>query len=209
MDARSWWRAARRDVSRTVARHRRPLAALATALAVLSGVAAVRPAPPPTEPVLVAARDLPTGTRLEPADLTTVRLGPATVPDGAYDPADPPVGRLVAAPVRRGEPLTDRRLVGPGLVDGLPDGQVLAAVHVPEATAWLVRPGDSVDVVAGATRSETGAEVVASAASVVAVPRGDAGSEGRPVVVALDALDALAVSSAALVSPIDLFVRGG
>lgn len=209
MEARTRWRAARRELSRTLARHRRPLAALATALAVLSGLAAVRPAPPDTNPVLVAARDLPTGTRLAADDLTTVALGPATVPDGAYDPADPPLGRLVAAPVRRGEPLTDARLVGPGLADALADGEVLASVEVPVATAWLVRPGDSVDVVAGAPRGATGAEVVAGGAMVVAVPRGNGGAEGSPLVLALDASDALAVEQAALLSPLDLFVRPG
>ena len=187
-------------------RHRRALAALAAALAVLSALAVLRPDPAPTEPVVVAGRDLPSGTRLAAGDLVTLRLPPEAVPDGAYRPDDAPLGRLVAAPVRRGQPLTDTGVVGPGLAAGLPAGEVLASVAVPAATGWLVRPGDVVDVVAGAAHGSS-AEVVATAATVVAVPPAAAGDQAQSLVLAVDDTSALTVAQAALVSPLDLLVR--
>ncbi len=187
-------------------RHRRVLAALAAALAALSALTVLRPDPPATEPVAVAGHDLPSGTRLAAADVSTVRLPVDAVPDGAYGPGDAPLGRLVAGPLRRGQPLTDTAVVGPGLAGGLPAGQVVASVSVPAATGWLVRPGDVVDVVAGTSRGSE-AEVVATAATVVAVPAPAAGDQTQPLVLAVDDAAALAVTQAALVSPLSLLVR--
>lgn len=183
---------------------------MAAALAALSALSALRPSPPPTTAVAVAARDLPSGTRLAADDVGTARLPPGTVPDGSFAPGEVPFGRLVAAPVRRGEPLTDARVVGPGLADGLSGGQVLASVDVASATALLVRPGDVVDVVAGhatGTGSSGSADVVASGATVVAVPRGEIGSHGRALVLAVDATAALDVVQTALVAPLQVLVR--
>ena len=204
MDAR--WRSWRRDLTRTVTRHRRVLAALAAALAALSALTVVRPDPPATEPVAVAAADLPSGTRLSADLVGTVRLPAAAVPDGAYRPGDVPLGRLVAGPLRRGQPLTDAAVVGPGLAAGLPADEVLASVSVPAATGWLVRPGDVVDVVAGNARGAE-ADVVAANATVIAVPPAPVGDQVQPLVLAVDDASALAVSQAELVAPLDLLVR--
>ena len=192
-------------------RHRRVLAALAAALAALSALSALRPSPPPTRAVAVAAHDLPSGTRLATDDVGTARLPPAAVPDGSYAPGDVPLGRLVAAPVRRGEPLTDAGVVGPGLAALLAGDQVLASVEVASATALLVRPGDLVDVVAGhaTTRAPSTADVVAAGATVVAVPRSEIGTHGRVLVLAVDAAAALDVVQAALVAPLQVLVRPG
>jgi len=175
---------------------------------VLSGLAAVQPHPLPVEQVTVAGRDLPSGTRISHADVTTVALPPAAVPDGSYSPGDAPIGRLVAAPVRRGEPLTDAGIVGPGLAAELAAGEVLTSIEVPVATAWLVRPGDVVEVVAGNPRGADAADVVATSATVVATPRDADGPDDRAVVLALDGAAALHVAQAALGSPLALLVRG-
>ncbi len=119
---------------------------------------------------------------------------------------DVPLGRLVAAPLRAGQPLTDTSLVGPGLASGLSDGQVLTSISVPTATGWLVRPGDVVDVVAGSSRAVSSAEVLAFAATVVAVPPAEPADDTLPLVLALDGTAALAVRQAALVSPLDLLL---
>jgi Flp pilus assembly protein CpaB len=190
-----------------VARHRRGLAALAVGLAALSALSALRPAPPPTQTVAVAARDLPSGTRLAADDVRTAELPPGAVPDGTYLPAEVPFGRLVAAPVRRGETLTDARVVGQGLAAGLPGGQVLTSVPVATATTLLVRPGDAVDVVAGHAGHRGTADVVAAGATVVAVPKAGSGSQDRTLVLAVDETAALGLVQAALVTPLQVLVR--
>ena len=58
------------------------------------------------------------------------------------------MGRQLAAPLRRGEPVTDAALVGPSLVRGRPD-LVALPVRLPDtAMAELLRVGDGVDLVA-------------------------------------------------------------
>jgi pilus assembly protein CpaB len=100
--------------------------------------------------VLAAAHDLGAGAVLGPADVRLVRLDPAAVPEGALRSPRAASGRTVAGAVRRGEPITDVRLVGPGLTAGL--GR-LDSVAVPVRladgeTAALLRAGDRVDLLA-------------------------------------------------------------
>src|SRR4051794_41930628 len=73
-------------------------------------------------------------------------------PDGAVRDASAVVGRLLAAPVRRGEPLTDVRLAGAGLL-GAGDADLLAVpVRLADAaSAALLPAGDHRDVLAAGT----------------------------------------------------------
>jgi Flp pilus assembly protein CpaB len=110
------------------------------AAAVAAGLSAVSPAAKAAgAPVLVAARDLPAGAVVAAHDVAVELVPPATVPDGALRRRAEAVGRMLAGPVRRGEPLTDARLAGPGLLTGLAGTGVSTAdrVGVP------VRPGPS------------------------------------------------------------------
>ncbi|MEP9384752.1 RcpC/CpaB family pilus assembly protein [Nocardioides cheoyonin] len=135
----------RKRVRRRLLAHRRLLAFLLTAAAVAAGLHAARPAPPQTVALTVAARDLPAGTVIAPADLTTVRVPPGGVPHGVVAR---PVGSTLAAPLREGEPVTDLRLVGPGLAVGHPD-LVALPVRFPDAgMAGLLHVGDRVDLYA-------------------------------------------------------------
>ena len=85
--------------------------------------------------------------------------------------AQPLVGRVVAGAVRAREPLTDARLVGPGLTALLPPDLVAAPVRLADlAVAALVRTGDRVDVLAAFPDGEQ-AELVAAGALVLAAPR--------------------------------------
>ena len=151
---------------------RRVAAALLTAVAL---VLALRPAPAPASSgkpdavdVAVFARDLPAGTVLTAADLTVARYPPAAVPAGAEGEPAPLVRRVLAGSVRAREPVTDARLVGPGLTALLPDGQVAAPVRLADlSVAALVRTGDRVDVLA-TSPDATAAEVVAGDALVLA-----------------------------------------
>jgi len=120
--------------------------------------------------VLVAARDLTGGLVLTAGDLRTVRLPAAAVPAGALAVDGSAVGRTLAGSVRRGEPLTDARVVGPGLamLAGGP-GSVAAPIRLADpAVAALLREGDRVDVVAVTGSGQT--SKVVSDAEVLAVP---------------------------------------
>src|SRR3954451_24271426 len=90
--------------------HRRALAALCAALAVLAAFRAQAPPPPARTQVLTAATDVPGGSVLRPKDLARVAYDPAAVPDGSFRAASEVVGRTTAAPLRASEPLTDVRL---------------------------------------------------------------------------------------------------
>ncbi len=176
------------DLIRAAGRHRRPLAALAAAAAVYSTVSALSPAPPPTVAVLAAARDLPGGTTPAASDLRTVRLPSAVVPDGALRPGAAAASRVLAGPVRAGEPLTDARFVAPGLVRRAGAGAVAYAIRVDDADAVaLVRPGDTVDVLAASATARRAAGTVASGVTVLALPAParDASTRGALVVLAV------------------------
>lgn len=189
-------------VRRAVLRRRRLLAAVLTAVAVAAGLRAVAAPPPATVSVLVAARDLPAGTELESADLVTAEFAPGSAPD---DLAADPHGQTLAAPLRRGEPVTDVRLVGPQLTEGLTD-LTATPVRLPDAgMVDLLRVGDRVDLVAADPRG-SGADTVARDVPVLAIPAEDAGGPGaaglpgRLVVVGVephevDSLAAAAVGS--------------
>jgi hypothetical protein len=120
---------------------------------------------------------------------------------------------LLAAPLRAGEPVTDVRLVGPGLLAGYP-GAVLAPVRVADAGAvGLLEVGDVVDVVA--TSPETGrAGAVAGRVPVVALPRSTTtatGPElqgGRLVVLAVDEATALRLAEGAVASVLSVVLTG-
>jgi Flp pilus assembly protein CpaB len=143
-------------------------------------------------PVLVAAADLAAGARLTAADVRAVPIPDDLVPAGALRPSAGVLGRIVAGPMRRGEPLTDARLLGRGLATGLsPPESVAVPVRLADGqTAALVRPGDRIDVLAtpvdGAVGSPAaaappgGTSAAASDPAVAADPPGATGATGRP-----------------------------
>ena len=137
-------RAAARGVRRAVLRRRRLLAALCALVAVWAGLRATAAPAPELVPVTVAAHDLGAGAVLGPGDLTTRGFAPGTVPSGHIRD---PVGRQLAGPLRRGQPITDTALLGASLVRDRPD-LVALPVRLPDtAMAELLRVGDEVDVI--------------------------------------------------------------
>lgn len=150
----------------TVLRHRRLLAGVCAAVAAAAVLHVVQPPPSATEDVLVAARDLPAGAVLAHDDVRTAAYALGTAPDGLV--VDP-VGRALAGPVRRGEPVTTSRVVEPGMLDEHP-GLVAVPVRIPDATTVaLLRVGDRVDLVA-ADPAAGHAVRIASGARVLALP---------------------------------------
>ena len=189
-----------RTVRRAVLRRRRLLAALLTAVAVASGIHAAAAPPPARVGVVVAAHDLAAGTVIGADDLTEARFAPGTTPSG-LEPS--PAGRILAAPLRAGEPVTDVRLVGRTLAASYP-GLTAVPVRLPDAgMAGLLRVGDRIDLVA-ADPQGSGASVVAAGVPVLALPADapqDVGSgalPGRLVLVGVEPADVPTIADAAV-----------
>ena len=199
----------RPDWTRTVLARR----VAAGGLVVLAGLAALRsnPAGDYAE-VVVADHDLRPGAALTPADVRLEKRLAATVPDGARTDMGAVVGATLAGPTRRGEVLTDVRLLGSRLAEAAvaskagPGARIVPLRLADSALIDLVRVGDVVDVLAApATGSpetpETAPKVVATDAVVVLVsakPKGRAADSDRVVLVALPARVANTVAGSAL-----------
>ncbi len=195
---------------RLLRRHRRLLAVLALAAAAGTATRAATAAPPAGVPVVVADADLAAGTALTDADLRVVDLPPAAVPDGVVDE---PAGSTLAAPVRAGEPVTDVRVRGRGVLAGAPPGTVATTVLLPEPlTADLLEPGDAIDLLAPGPVELGGSEaarVVATGAVVldVRLPEGDLLGTGDQAALALVAVrpeQARAVAGAQAAGPLSV-----
>jgi Flp pilus assembly protein CpaB len=134
-----------------LARHRRLLGVCLTLLGLGITIRAAAPPAPPTVAVLVAARDLPAGRTLTSADLQSASWPVSQAPGGRLIAA---TGRKLASPIRTGEPVTDARVVGPGLLAGQAPGTVAVPVRLGDPAAGaLVQAGDRVDVLASASSS--------------------------------------------------------
>ncbi len=100
----------RPDWTRTVAARR----AAAGGLVVLAAVAALRPDPADGHAAtVVAARDLSPGAELSAADVIVESHAVTAIPDGALSDPAAAVGSTLTGPTRRGEVITDVRLLGP------------------------------------------------------------------------------------------------
>ncbi|HTZ12764.1 MAG TPA: SAF domain-containing protein [Mycobacterium sp.] len=197
----------RPDWSRTLLARR----IAAAGLVVLAGVAALRPDPDGERAqVLVAAHDLGPGAALSADDLQLEKRLIPTIPDGAQSEINTVVGSTLAGPARRGEVLTDVRLLGRRLAESAagPGARIVPLHPVDSALTDLVRPGDVVDVVASSdSGSESKPHVVATDAIVVLVSakqKAQAAANDRVVLVALPAASAIAVAGAALVQTVTL-----
>jgi Flp pilus assembly protein CpaB len=195
----------RPDWTRTVLARR----VAAGGLVVLAGIAALRSNPDGDRAdVVVAARDLRPGTALTLDDVRIEKRLAATVPDGAQANVGAVVGSTLAGPARRGEVLTDVRLLGSRLAESTagPGARIVPLHLADSALTDLVRVGDVVDVLAApATDAQaTGqavSRVVATDAVVVLVSakqKMQAADGDRVVLVALPARVANAVAGSAL-----------
>ncbi len=175
---------ARVGTARLVRRHRRLLSAVAAAASIATLGVALQPPEVGTLGVVVAATDLPAGRALGPDDLTVAQVPSGVLPaQTTGDPSDF-VGRVLAAPVARGEAMAAHRLTNlPAW--SVPAGTMPMPVRFADAgAAALLAAGQHVDVVAasgpgldGAVQF-TSAEMVAQDVLVLAVITAGSGSEG-------------------------------
>lgn len=202
-----------------VGQRRRLAAAGLAGVAVVCALSALRPTLPATVKVWSASRDLAGGAPLGAGDVMVERLPATDVPTGALVAGHPILGRLLAAPVRRGEPLTDVRLLSTALLTALGrSGLAAVPVRVADgpATSALVQPGDRVDILAAGDPQDAGAALTATVVHgvrVLAVPGagepsgGSADDTGGLLVVAATAAQADALAGAATGARLSVAVR--
>ncbi len=199
----------RPDWTRTVLARR----VAAGGLVVLAGIAALRSNPDGDRAeVVVATHDLAPGAALTPDDVRVETRLATTLPDGSQSDLGAVVGSTLAGPARRGEVLTDVRLLGSRLAEAAigskaGPGARIVPLHLADgALIDLVRAGDVVDVLAApSTDSQPGTQavskVVATDAVVVLVSakqKAQAGDGDRVLLVALPARVANTVAGSVL-----------
>ncbi len=153
---------------------------------------------------------------------------PDSLAADAATSAAPVVGHVVAFPVRSGETLRERDVIGPSLLTALGPGTVATPVHLSDdAASVAVRTGDLVDLIAargGDATGEASAEVVASRVRVLVVggaaggASGGSGLLGSPastaipasvLVLATTTAQALDIARASVGSRLSLTLRAG
>jgi Flp pilus assembly protein CpaB len=196
----------RPDWTRTVLARR----VAAGGLVVLAGVATLRSNPDGDDAgVVVAARDLRPGAALTADDVRLEKRSATTIPDGSQADVAAVVGSTLASPTRRGEVLTDVRLLGSRLAESTagPGARIVPLHLADSALIDLFRVGDVVDVLAApatdspATGTPAVTKVVATDAIVVLVSakqKVQSADSDRVVLVALPARVANTVAGSAL-----------
>lgn len=195
----------RPDFTRTLVARR----VTAGILVLLAGIAAWRPDPGrDRREVVVAVRDLSPGITVTADDVVLRRRPAAMLPDGAITAIGVVVGATLAGPSRRGEVLTDTRILGPrltGLSAG-PDARTVPLHLTDAAVLEMIRPGDVVDVLGVPSGGDARPRLLAGKAVVVLVSPAKTGDD-RVVLVALPAPAANALAAASLVQSLTLTIH--
>ena len=183
-------------------------------LVLLAAAAALRPDPAGAyTDVVVTVRDLSPGRTLTDDDVHMEKRAIPTLPDGARTELDPVLGATLAGPARRGEVLTDARVLGSrlaGLAVG-PDARVVPLHLADAAVPDLIRTGDVVDVLGAADAAAQAHPRVIATNAVVVLVSAAAKAPGvggdRVVLVALPAASANALAGATLVQTVTLTIH--
>jgi len=131
----------------------------------------------PTQPVVVAAADLPLGTELHKEDLAVVNFPVGQAPGGVFASPAEIIGRGLIVSLVKNEPILTAKLAskeaGAGLPPVIPEGMRAVSVRVNEVigVAGYVLPGSRVDVLATASPNgqsqDTTSKVILSNVQVV------------------------------------------
>lgn len=192
-------------------RHRRLIAATLAAGAMLAALQVAAPTPPSLAPIVVTAHDLTSGTVLRADDVQVVDAPLGLAPSGAVASVAAVLGETVAGPMRAGEPLTDRSLVGAALIAGYPEGLVATPVHIDDpSVVALLRVGGRIAVYASTGDDQRSAEEVVGDAPVVALPRleDDTGADGALVVLAVTPAEAARLAQASASAHLSVSLSG-
>ena len=154
-----------------LSRNRRLAVALLLCAAAAITVHQLTPAPVHTVTALAAARDLPAGSAMGPSDLAHVQVPPDMMAAGFLDEESELAGKQLAAPLRKGQLLTDAQLLGPGLLAGTPPGSAAVPLRMADPSSiQLVSPGQLVNVVLTAANGfdqQAPSEVLAASVPVL------------------------------------------
>lgn len=184
---------------------------VAGALVVLAGVATIRSDPQSDRvDVVVASRDIAPGTPLTAEDVSLESRSARTVPDGVATDMSSVLHTTLAGPARRGELLTDVRLLGSRLTEAAAgrDARIVGVHPADAALTDLVRTGDVVDIVATDDASDPpGAPKVLATGGIVVLVSDKQNHDDRVVLVALPATAAVAVAGATLAQAVTLTLR--
>jgi pilus assembly protein CpaB len=105
-----------------------------------------------TQSVVVAARDVAEGEKLERLALSATQWPSGTAPESAFTSIDSAVGRVVRVPVFKGEPIVPGRLApagtGPGIEVKIAPGKRAMALKINDVAgiSGLIQPNSRVDV---------------------------------------------------------------
>ncbi|MEW6398045.1 MAG: Flp pilus assembly protein CpaB [Bacillota bacterium] len=182
------------------------------------------PRPPEEVRVVAAARAMSSGTVLTAPDLVLKGVPPSLAGPETLTDLTQAEGKVTLVPLVPGELVLRSKLVYPGTSLGLgshlPSGYraVTVAADEVKAVAWLLRPGDRVDVIATFPREVAGADksrLLLEDVQVVAVgrttevvpPAKAAGGEVRSVTVAVTPEQAIALALAEETGRIRLALR--
>ena len=154
-----------------LARNRRLAIAFLLCVAAAVAVHQLTPAPADSVTALAAARDLPAGSSLAPSDVAEVQVPPGMIAAGSLEATAEAAGKQLAAPLRKGQLLTDAQLLGPGLLAGTPPGSAAVPLRMADPSSiQLVSSGQLVNVVltsANGYDQQAASEVLATAVPVL------------------------------------------
>lgn len=190
---------------RFIFRRRRPLAALLVFLAVVSALGALRP-PASGDSVVVASRDLAAADILNAEDLTTINWSGTNAPSGTSPTIADFLGETVASPVRKGEPLTDVRVLGPSLLDGYGQSSVVTTIRIADSAALTgLRSGDAVALI-GTDPQTSEASVISRDVHLLSTPLADPerADQGVSIQVVTPEQDALRLAEVSMDSRLTL-----
>jgi Flp pilus assembly protein CpaB len=196
------------QVTDTINRYRRLIAASLAAITLFAAIAAVKGTRPTTD-VLVAARDLGAGSVIA-ADDVVVRTVATTLALGATDEPAQLVGHTLLVNVTSGQPMYDTFALDH---TSIPEGFAAVPLRPSDgAVANIVRPGERVDIVGQRTASDAPTVLARNLAVLtVAVPRATgllkSSSDSPLVVVVADSYTAGALAAASLAGPVALTLR--
>lgn len=165
--------------------------------------------------ILVASHDLAAGDVLAAEDTAPRDVPVDQVPDGALRDPTAVQGRALSGASRKGEPITDVRVVEPdvtaqGAAPAVDDEHAVVPVRVADpAVADFLHHGQRVDLVATSASSDSeAADVVAERVPVVADhPSGEREGRGRLILVGVPSGQAATVAAASTAEPLAVTLR--
>jgi Flp pilus assembly protein CpaB len=141
-------RSGRRRCAAWLNRNRRLAVAFLLCAAAGIAVQQLTPAPAHTVIAMASARDLPAGATLSGNEVVAVRVPPGMIPAGAFSDAAAIQGKQLAAPLRKGQLISDTQLLGPGLLAGTAPGSAAVPLRMADPSSiQLVAPGQLVNIV--------------------------------------------------------------